>query len=136
MFKGKKILSIITARSGSKKLKDKNILKLFGKHLIGYTIEASIKSKFIDKTIVSTDSMKYIQISKKYGASVPFKRPKYLAKDNSHHPDVCLHALNYLEKKRFFYDYIIMLQPTSPFIKPKYINQGIAMIKSGKYDSV
>ncbi len=136
MFKGKKILSIITARSGSKKLKDKNILKLFGKHLIGYTIEASIKSKFIDKTIVSTDSMKYIQISKKYGASVPFKRPKYLAKDNSHHPDVCLHALNYLEKKGFFYDYIIMLQPTSPFRSNIHIDKAIKKFYNEKNNSL
>ena len=125
MFKGKKILSIITARSGSKKLKDKNILKLFGKHLIGYTIEASIKSKFVDKTIVSTDSLKYIKIAKKYGASVPFKRPKNLAQDDSHHPDVCLHAINFLEKKGLFYDYIIMLQPTSPFRSNIHIDMAI-----------
>ena len=125
MFREKKILSIITARSWTKKLKDKNILKLFGKHLIGYTIEASTKSRFIDKTIVSTDSLQYMNIAKKYGAEVPFKRPIHLARDNSHHPDVCLHALNFLEKKGLFYDYIIMLQPTSPFRSNIHIDMAI-----------
>lgn len=94
-----KILCVITARSGSKKLKNKNILPLKKIPLMAHTILAAKKSKFLDRVILSTDSKKYASIGKKFGAEVPFLRPKSLATSKSHHPDVVKHALNYIEKK-------------------------------------
>lgn len=77
------VLGFIPARGGSKGVKDKNIKLLNGKPLISYTIEQAFESEIFEDIIVSTDSEKIAQISKKYGASVPFVRPKELAKDNS-----------------------------------------------------
>ena len=114
MIKKKRVLSIITARGGSKGLPNKNIKLLKGKHLIYYTIKASLNCGYVDKTIVTTDNLKIANISKKYGAEIPFIRPKYLAKDTSHHPEVIKHALNFLEtKNKEVFDIIVMLQPTS-----------------------
>jgi len=81
MLKNKKILAIIPARGGSRRLPGKNIRKLLGKPLIVWTIEQAKKSKYIDKLIVSTDDKTIAKISKKYGAEVPFLRPKELARE-------------------------------------------------------
>lgn len=114
--KDKKVLGVITARSGSKGIKDKNIKILDGKPLIYYTIKVAQKSKLISDFIVSTDSDKYIKIARNYGANTPFIRPKELATDECPHAPVLQHALNFMEKsKNCKYDYIVNLQPTSPF---------------------
>ena len=81
MQNNKKTIAIIPARSGSKGLKDKNIKDLNGKPLIAYTIEAAKKANIFDEIIVSTDSEKYAQISRSFGASVPFLR----SEENSKH---------------------------------------------------
>ena len=78
-----KIIAIIPCRSGSKGVKDKNIIKLFGKPLIYYSILFAKSCSFIDRTIVSTDSKKYAKIAKKFGAEVPFLRPKKISGDSS-----------------------------------------------------
>lgn len=114
MYKDKRFLALIPARSGSKGLKNKNILLLNGKPLIVYTIESAIKSKIFDKIIVSTDSPKIAEVAKKYGADVPFMRPKELATDEASLVDVVLHALQFLIEKGERYDYFALLQPTSP----------------------
>ena len=72
----KKIIALIPARSGSERIKNKNIIDFFGKPLIFYSINSAIKSSIFDKIVVSTDSSKYAKIAKKYGAEVPFLRPK------------------------------------------------------------
>lgn len=115
MYKEKKIVAIIPARSGSKGLTDKNIKLLNGKPLIAYTIEAAQKAQIFDEIIVSTDSKQYAEIAIQYGASVPFLRPKKLAADESSSNDVILHTLNELEKNHQTFDYFMLLQPTSPF---------------------
>lgn len=105
-----KNLAIIPARIGSKGLKEKNIKTLNGKPLIAYTIEAAIKSKIFDEVIVSTESEKIAEISKKYGAKLPFIRPLELATDEAKSSDVIIHAL------KFYPDFtnFCLLQPTSP----------------------
>ena len=75
-------LAIIPARSGSKRIKNKNITKVYGKPIIYYVIKKLLRSKIFDKVVVSTDSDKIIRLSKIYGAEAPFKRPKYLSKSN------------------------------------------------------
>lgn len=114
MYNGKKILSLIPARGGSKGIKNKNIIDLSGQPLISYTIISALESKFIDRTVVTTDSEAIADISKKYGADVPFIRPKELASDVSKTIDAVLHAINALEKMGDTYDVLVLLQPTQP----------------------
>ena len=111
MYKNKKILAVITARGGSKRLPNKNILNLAGKPLIAWTIDEAKKSKYIDKVIVSTDSKKIVEVSKEYGAEVPFIRPSELSNDTADSISVIKHAIEFFDKE---YDYVMMLQPTSP----------------------
>ena len=120
-----KILAVIPARSGSKGLKNKNIKNLCGHPLIAWTINNAVKSKYIDKVLVSTDSEKIATISKKYGASVPFLRPKKYATDTSNDFVVINHAIKFLNSKNEKYDYVVMLQPTSPLRELKDINKSI-----------
>jgi len=110
-----KILAIIPARGGSKGIPGKNIKLFCGKPLIYYTITAAKKSKIFDRIIISTDSPKIKDIGKKFGAEVPFLRPKSLAGDSSNVVDAVLHLLNYLkDKEKYIPDIVFLLQPTSP----------------------
>lgn len=111
MYKDCKILSLIPARGGSKGIKNKNITNLNGRPLISYSIETALGSKYIDDIVVSTDSEEIAAVSIKYGAAVPFMRPKELASDEARTIDAVLHAINALEKK---YDVLVLLQPTQP----------------------
>jgi len=104
------ILSIIPARGGSKGIPRKNIICLGKKPLIAWTIEASLKSKFITKTIVSSDDDEILNISKMYNSDI-LKRPYSLSTDNAPSEAVIKHVLESLSEQ---YDYIILLQPTSP----------------------
>ena len=136
MFKGKKILGIIPARSGSKELKDKNIKKLNNKHLIGYTIEAAKRSGIFEKIIVSTDSEKYAKIAKGYGADIPFIREAELSGDNVSTADVILDCILKLEMIGEVYDYFILLQPTSPLRNEYDIVQAMELLISKKAKAV
>lgn len=110
-----KILVTICARKGSKRLENKNIKHLMGKPLIAHTIETAKKWEKADNIIVSTDSNEIANISKKYGAKVPFMRPDYLATDSAPKLPVIKHAIKYLmEEKNEIYDLIVDLDPTSP----------------------
>ena len=93
------ILSIIPARSGSTEVKNKNIRLLGGKPLLCYSIQASIDS-VVTRTVVSTDDIKIGKIAKKYGAEIPFLRPKKFSTSKSTSTSVILHCLNFLKKKR------------------------------------
>ena len=110
----KKILTIIPARKNSKRLKDKNIKLWNGKPLIHWTIKSAIKSKYLQEIIFSSDSIKYNKIAQKSGAYVPFIRPKNLAKDKVQTKDVVIDIINFFKKKKIFFDFVMLLQPTSP----------------------
>ncbi|AFL69174.1 CMP-N-acetylneuraminic acid synthetase [Sulfurospirillum barnesii SES-3] len=112
MYKNKKILALITARGGSKGIPNKNIKSLGGKPLIAWTIDEAKKSSYIDRLILSSDSEEIMQIAKSYGCSVPFVRPRELASDTSSSIDAILHAINTINED---FDYLMLLQPTSPF---------------------
>ena len=131
-----KILSIIPARGGSKGIKKKNIVNLNGKPLIAYTIEESLKSKYINRTIVSTDLEEIAEISKNYGADIPFIRPKELATDTSKNIEVLMHALEELKKNGETYDYVVLLQPTQPLRKVFHIDESIELLIENKGDSL
>jgi len=122
MIEGKKILAIVPARGGSKRLPNKNILDLGGKPLIAWSIEAGLGSKYIDRVIVSSESQEICDIAKQYGADIPFVRPDELARDESQSIEFVLHALETLQEK---YDYVIVLQPTSPLRESSDIDSAI-----------
>ena len=134
----KRTLAIIPARSGSKRLKNKNLLKIKNKPLIYYTILEALKSKLIDYVLVSTDSKKIAKTSIKYGANVPFIRPKNISRDKTEMIKVLKHAITFLEKKNLFFDYILLLQPTSPLRKKKHIEEIIKCLNknSSKANSI
>lgn len=124
------IISLIPARGGSKGLKEKNIIDLNGKPLISYTINASLKSKYITKTLVSSDDEKILNISLEYGAEI-VKRPNKLALDTTPTEPVIEHALNYIKNTKD-YDYLVLLQPTSPLRKEEHIDRAIEMLRKQK----
>ena len=109
----KRVLSIIPARGGSKGLPRKNVVDLAGKPLIAWTIEASLKSKYISKTVVSSDNKEILDISVEYGAEI-IKRPDNLASDTATSESVVKHAIDCLESTGEVFDIVVLLQPTSP----------------------
>ncbi|NQT30397.1 MAG: acylneuraminate cytidylyltransferase family protein [Candidatus Saganbacteria bacterium] len=121
MFDNKKILAVIPARGGSKGLPDKNISMLAGKPLIAWTVEEAKKSKYIDRLILSSENSKIIKVAKQFGCEVPFVRPAELAQDETPGIEVVLHVLASLPG----YDYVVVLQPTSPLRKVTDIDGGI-----------
>lgn len=137
MLKDKKILGVITARGGSKGIPRKNIKLLAGKPLIAYTIEAAQKSKYLTRFIVSTEDQEIADISKEYGADIPFMRPSELAQDNSTSITVVQHALKKLKKDfNESYDYLMILQPTSPLRTAEDIDASIVKAVETDADSV
>lgn len=131
-----KILAIITARSGSKGLKDKNVRILNGKPLIAYTIEAALKSGVFEDVVVSTDSKKYKEISEEYGAWVPFLRSSNLAKDNTSTNDVIEEVLLKLKEAGKEYDSLMILQPTSPLRDAEDIKNSVKLFCEKEANSV
>jgi len=136
MINGKRCLCVIPARGGSKRLPHKNIKNLCGKPLIQWTVEAGIGSKSIDRLIVSTDDLEIAEISKSCGAEVPFIRPETLATDSSSSYSVLEHAYQYLFEQGDYYDYIIMLQPTSPLRTSNHIDEAVKLLKDKQADGV
>jgi CMP-N,N'-diacetyllegionaminic acid synthase len=126
LSKHNKFLAIIPARGGSKRLPRKNLLQLGGKPLIAWTIEAALRCPYIDEVMVTTDDSEIAEVSKKYGAKIPFLRPDELASDNATSFDAVKHAVDFYRAelgKEF--DFIIMLQPTSPLRTSFNISEAI-----------
>lgn len=109
-----RILAFIPARSGSKGLKDKNIKEMCGKPLVAHTIQAAIDSGIFDCVHVSTDSEHYADISKSYGADVPFLRTPELSDDQASSWDAVKFTLEQYKKRGIEFDMVGLLQPTSP----------------------
>lgn len=131
MYKNKTFLAIIPARGGSKRLPRKNILDLAGKPLIAWSIEAGLKSKYADKTIVTSDDDEILGIAKKLRAD-NIKRPDKLASDTATTFDAIKHTIDNVKQ----YDYIILLQPTSPLRNEKHIDEAIELLESKNADAV
>jgi len=125
MISNDKILALIPARGDSKGLPGKNIKELCGKPLIAWSIEEAKKSEYIDKIIVSTDSIEIAEITKRYGAEVPFLRPGELATDTAKSIDVIKHAIRFFKDE---YKIIIILQPTSPLRTVADIDSAFVML--------
>lgn len=136
-----KILCIIPARSGSKGLPDKNIMDFKGKPLLSWSIEHAQQSKYSNniKIIVSTDSEKYAEISKQYGAESPFIRPENISGDISTDFECIKHCVDWLkENENYEPDIILHLRPTQPCRRVEHLNKAIEtfIINRDKYDSL
>jgi N-acylneuraminate cytidylyltransferase/CMP-N,N'-diacetyllegionaminic acid synthase len=127
-----KVLAIIPARAGSKGLPGKNIRNLIDKPLIAWSIEQALGSKYVDKVYVSTESEAIAHVAKKYGALVPFYRPIELAQDSSKTSDVLMHFIDQLEKNGEYYDYILLLEPTSPLRESSDIDEAFEKLLINK----
>ncbi len=133
----KKILAIILARGGSKRLKNKNIKTLQNKPLINWTIDVAIKSKKFCDIIVSSDSEKILKIAKSFSSKIlTLKRSKKISNDNATSEVAILHALKWYERKFSKINYIALLQPTSPFRSINTIKKGIMEIKDAKINAI
>tara|TARA_B110000977_G_scaffold201676_1_gene297708 strand:+ start:17727 stop:18425 length:699 start_codon:yes stop_codon:yes gene_type:complete len=127
----KKILALIPARSGSKGIPNKNIKLFNGRPLIEWTIKLALKSKLIDKVVVSSDSLKILNISKKLGAEV-ILRPKNISGDKATTESAINHCIKYFKND---YEAIILLSPTSPLRKKNDIDNAIKFFYLNKLDS-
>ncbi len=114
MIAGKRVLALIPARGGSKGLPGKNVRPLCGKPMIAWTIEKARKSRYLDEVLVSTDSREIADIAAHHGAAVPFLRPADLASDTSSTLDAVTHALERLRENGQEFDWLVLLEPTSP----------------------
>lgn len=124
MINGKRVLALIPARGGSKRLPRKNVLLLNGRPLIGWTILAAQESQYIDDLLVSTDNIEIADVASEYGAQVPEFRPKHLASDNASTASVLIYTL---EKLAVNADILVLLQPTSPLRSAKHVDEAIEL---------
>ncbi len=139
MIEDSKVLAIIPARKGSVGLKGKNIKKICGEPLISWSIKQCQASKYIDKIVVSTDCNKTSKIANNHGVDVPYLRPKRLSLSSSTTYDTIEHLLKFLKKnKNENFDYIVLIEPTSPLRKKNDIDNIIYKLKKNEnnYDSI
>lgn len=130
MLRSKKVLILIPARGGSKRIPHKNRRLLRGKPLISYVIKAACGSRYADRILVSTDDTKIARIAEKCGAEVPFLRPKRLSGDRASTVAVVGHALEYLKNEGWQTDIVVVAQPTSPLVQSSDIDNAIQTLLS------
>lgn len=134
---GKKVLGIIPARGGSKSIPRKNIRTFCGKPLIAWKIEAAVKSGVFNRVIVSTDDTEIAEVARQYGAEVPFMRPAELAQDSTPTLPVIAHAIRSLgEKDGYRADAVVLLEPTSPGVRPFHLAEAAELFFECGSDSV
>ncbi len=132
----KSLLAIVPARKGSKGVKGKNVREINGKKLISYTVEAALKSKFISKLIISTDCDDVISSCTNLGVNVEAKRPDYLCTEDALTVDVLNYEIQKLHKKNEFFDYLLLLQPTSPLRTTEDIDNAFELMQRNDCDSL
>lgn len=125
-----KRLAIITARGGSKRIPGKNIKNFCGKPIIAYSIEAAIKSNLFTEVMVSTDSEQIAEISRQYGAKVPFMRSAATSDDYATTSDVILEVLERYQVLGQNFDYTCCIYPTAPFITADKLKEAMALMES------
>ncbi len=132
MINGETVLAIVPARGGSKRLPRKNVLQLNGKPLIVWTIEAGLKSKYLDKVIVSSEDAEVLGIAHNWNVET-IERPIALAADDISTFDVVEHSLNTIQAK---FDIVVLLQPTSPLRTESHIDQALRLMINRQADAV
>ena len=138
MINNKSIIAIIPARSGSKGLPGKNLKDLNGKPLISWSIHQALVSKYVDVVVVSTDSTEIGSVALNAGAAVPFTRPHYLATDEASTYDAIEHCIKYYKDHGQSFDYVVLLEPTSPLRKESDIDNMIEELEASheSFDSI
>ncbi|QPJ64076.1 MAG: acylneuraminate cytidylyltransferase family protein [Candidatus Nitrohelix vancouverensis] len=135
MINGSRVVAVIPARMGSKTVPGKNIKSLAGKPLIAWSIETSLRCEEVDRTIVSTDGDAIAEVGHEYGAEI-FKRPDHLASDSALIIDSLRDLCRQLREEGETAKYMVLLEATSPFRRPRDIRACLDALESGKYDSV
>ena len=125
MIDGSRVLALVPARAGSKGLPLKNIRPLLGKPLLAWPIEAARASRYVDRVIISTDSAEFAALAQAAGADAPFLRPAELAIDTAPSIGFIEHALAALEAAGYRYDYLVLLEPTSPLTEAEDIDTAL-----------
>ena len=125
MIDGQRVLAIVPARRGSKGLPLKNIRPLQGKPLLAWPVEAARASRHVDRVVISTDDAEFAALAVAAGAEAPFLRPAELANDTAPSIDFILHALDTLEAAGDRYDYLVLLEPTSPLTEAEDIDAAL-----------
>ena len=123
-------IAIIPARGGSKRIPRKNIKDFCGQPIIAYSIQAAQKSELFDRIIVSTDDEKIAEVSRHYGAEIPFMRPKELADDYSGTNAVVSHCLEWLREKNQESEIACCIYATAPLLQPEYLKKGFEILKN------
>lgn len=138
MIDGRKIIAIVPARAGSKGIKRKNLAEIHGKPLVFYPINAALKSKYIDFVFCSTDSDEIAKLSARFGADVSYLRGKKLASDKAASADVLIDVINFFEERDKFFEYVVMIEPTSPLTQSFDIDEAIEKLHQGRrgFDSI
>jgi pseudaminic acid cytidylyltransferase len=131
-----KILAIITARGGSKRIPRKNIKLFLGKPIISYSITSAVNSGLFDEVMVSTDDDEIASIATIYSAKVPFMRSPKNADDFATTADVIMEVIENYKKIGRDFDYILCIYPTAPFVDADLIKNGFDMLVEGNYDTV
>jgi N-acylneuraminate cytidylyltransferase/CMP-N,N'-diacetyllegionaminic acid synthase len=130
-------LAVIPARTGSKAIPKKNIRVVGGKPLIGWTIEAALEARGIDRVLVSTDSHEIAEVARSLGAEVPFLRPEEISQDDTPGIEPIIHAVLWCKNQEAYEpDYVMCLQPTSPFRTSEDIDKAINLAKEKNADSI
>tara|TARA_Y100000294_G_scaffold173442_1_gene189598 strand:+ start:2091 stop:2780 length:690 start_codon:yes stop_codon:yes gene_type:complete len=132
----KNVVAVIPARANSKRIPGKNYKKFNGISVIVNTIKKLKRSKIFNRIIVSTDSDKIASIAKKYGAEVPFKRPKFLSNGYISGTEVISHSVRFLIKEDYNFDYVCCVYAPNPFLQIKDLRKGYNKIKSKKFNYV
>src|SRR5688572_32256518 len=132
----KKIVAIITARGGSKRIPGKNIKPFLGKSIIIYSIEAALSSGIFQEVMVSTDDEKIAEVARQAGANVPFTRSSETANDFATTADVLVEVLESYKTQNKSFDYGCCLYPTAPFVTPEKLREAWKQIRQHDADSV
>jgi N-acylneuraminate cytidylyltransferase len=129
-------IAIIPARGGSKRIPRKNIKDFLGKPIIAYSIEAALNSKLFDEVMVSTDDNEIVEISKKFGATIPFLRSEKTADDYSTTADVLTEVLKEYKKLGKVFDYLCCIYPAAPFVTSTKLNDSFDLLIKSSADLV
>ncbi len=132
MINNSRILALIPARAGSKGLPGKNIRPLMGKPLLAWPVEAARGSRYVDRVVVSTDSPVFAAIAQEHGADVPVLRPAELASDTAPSSVAVVHMLDHLEQAGERYDYLLLLEPTSPLTEATDIDSALERLEGNR----
>ncbi len=136
LYKGKKVLGIVPARSGSKGIPHKNIKPFHGKPLMAWAIQGALESGALDRVVVSTDSEEYARVAREAGADVPFLRPAELAQDTTPTLPVLQHVLKELkDREGYVPDYAMILEATGPGRQPAHVRGLVDLVTSTGADA-